>query len=130
MGPLNCTSNGNKYIMVVVDLATRFIEVGALPTLSTELTIKLLKNQVIFRCGIPKLLITERGTNFTSKMFKDFMKELRVKHHLLKYIVLSCHHNLYVALLMSPMMTDGILPVILFPEALLSRVSHLNEQLT
>jgi hypothetical protein len=82
MGPLNCTSNGNKYVMVVVDLATRFIEVGALPTPSTELTIKMLKNQVIFRYGIPKILITDRGTNFTSRTFKDFTREVGIKHQL------------------------------------------------
>jgi len=62
---LNTTSSGKKHI-AVVDVATRYLETCAVRTTSTELTLKVLLDQVFFRHRIPKIIISDRGTNFTS----------------------------------------------------------------
>jgi len=82
IGPLNTTSSGKKHVVVVVDVATRYLETCAVRTTTTEWTLKVLLDQVFFRHGIPKILISDRGTNFTSEAFKKTMESFKIKHHM------------------------------------------------
>lgn len=65
VGPLRKSSHGHKYILVIRDYATRYLEAIPLcratsPTISQELV--LLFSQV----GIPKDILTDQGTLFMS----------------------------------------------------------------
>ena len=82
MGPLNTTHNGNKHIVVIIDVATRFIETCPVKSTTSDMTIKVLTDQIFFRHGIPSIIITDRGTNFTSDLFKKTMNSYKIKHHL------------------------------------------------
>ena len=52
-GPLPVTSNGNKYILVVTDLFTKWVEVFPLQATDSETLATVLANEVVSRYGIP-----------------------------------------------------------------------------
>lgn len=71
MGPLPRSTNGNKYILTIVDYFTKWI--AALPLRNQEATTvanKLVEKFVsIF--GVPKQIHSDQGTNFQSKVFRE-----------------------------------------------------------
>ncbi|XP_035986825.1 uncharacterized protein LOC105922039 [Fundulus heteroclitus] len=77
VGPLIKSSSGHQYILVVSDYATRFPEAFPLRTISAPLVLRALM-QLFSRVGIPDEIITDQGTNFTSKLMQLFYKQLGI----------------------------------------------------
>ena len=79
VGPLPPTRAGNKYLLTLMDVTTRYPEAIPLRSIHTRLV---LKSMVGFftHFGLPVEVQTDRGTNFTSNLFKDTMAEWGVKH--------------------------------------------------
>jgi hypothetical protein len=70
-----------KYIQLVIDHHSRYVWAFATPTNTTQSSINILST--IFRTfGTPKRLLTDNGTNYTSKQFKNFLAENKVIHSL------------------------------------------------
>lgn len=65
-GPFPVTRHGNKYILVIQDYFTKWVEVCAMPDQTAKTVATRLVDQVYVRYGCPRLLHTDRGTNFTS----------------------------------------------------------------
>ncbi|XP_066509706.1 uncharacterized protein [Hoplias malabaricus] len=78
VGPLPRTKNGNRYILVICDYATKYPEAFALKNIKTRQIVNALI-QLISRVGIPKEILTDRGTNFTSKQIKQVYDLLGIK---------------------------------------------------
>ena len=72
-GPLPLTTRGNLHFITFIDLATRWIEAFPVPDIGSETTARVFVEGVICRHGIPEVLYSDRGTNFTSKEFKQFV---------------------------------------------------------
>ncbi|GJS70925.1 reverse transcriptase domain-containing protein [Tanacetum coccineum] len=73
MGPFS-ESRGNKYILVVVDYVSKWVEAQALPTNDARVVVKFLRH-LFARFGVPKALISDRGTHFcNSQLEKSFTK--------------------------------------------------------
>lgn len=72
MGPF-LSSFGNKYKLVVVDYVSKWIEAVASPTNGVRVVIKLFKNQIFPRFGVPRLMISEGGSHFISKIFERLL---------------------------------------------------------
>jgi hypothetical protein len=72
-GPLKLTSRGNLFFITFVDLATRWAEAYPVPDITAETTAKVYTEGVVCRHGIPEVLYSDRGSNFTSKEFKQFV---------------------------------------------------------
>ena len=68
--------------MVVTDYFSRWTEGFALKNQKTLTTAKLLFDTVVTRHGMPNAIVSDRGTNFTSKLFKYFCEKLKIKHRL------------------------------------------------
>ncbi|GKE53251.1 reverse transcriptase domain-containing protein [Tanacetum coccineum] len=67
-------SRGNKYILVAVDYVSKWVEAQALPTNDTRVVVKFLKG-LFARFGVPKALISDRGTHFcNSQLEKALLK--------------------------------------------------------
>jgi hypothetical protein len=69
---------GHVYMLVAVDKFTKWVE--AAPVTSQDFTaatnfIKL----IIFRFRVPHNIITDNGTNFTSKEFKNYCESMGIK---------------------------------------------------
>ena len=71
VGPIFPVSEkGNRYILTVVDFATRYPEAVALPKIETERVAKALL-EVFSRVAFPKEMLNDRGTQFISDMMKE-----------------------------------------------------------
>lgn len=79
VGPLPKTKNGNNYILTIQDDLTKTFIAKAIPEASAETTCKAFMEIGICVYGVPKKLVTDRGTNFTSKLFEHLCKLLRVE---------------------------------------------------
>ena len=83
LGPIKpASTNGNKHILVVTDYFSRWPEAIALKDQKALTTAKCLFDKIVTRHGMPKAIISDRGTNFTSKLFKYFCEKLKIRHKL------------------------------------------------
>jgi len=72
IGPLSKTRNNNQYIIVVVDYFTKWVEAEPTENVTSQDVIKFLIN-VFARHGVPQIITTDNGTQFTSDMTKIFL---------------------------------------------------------
>nr|GEZ75378.1 reverse transcriptase domain-containing protein [Tanacetum cinerariifolium] len=80
MGPFP-SSKGNKYILVVVDYLSKWVEAKALPTNDSRVVVQFLKS-LFSRFGIPQAIISDRGTHFCNDQFTRVMIKYGVTHRL------------------------------------------------
>ncbi|GJX72733.1 reverse transcriptase domain-containing protein [Tanacetum coccineum] len=78
MGPFP-SSNENKYILVAIDYISKWVEAQAFPTNDARNVVNFLK-RLFVRFGIPKALISDRGTHFRSYQMEKAMKRYGVVH--------------------------------------------------
>ncbi|GJY93200.1 reverse transcriptase domain-containing protein, partial [Tanacetum coccineum] len=78
MGP-SPSSNENKYVLVVIDYVSKWVEAQAFPTNDARNVVNFLK--ILFtRFGIPMALISDRGTHFYNYQMEKAMKRYGVVH--------------------------------------------------
>lgn len=78
LGPLKTTKTGNKYILVMIDQFTKWIELEPLPIQTSDVIAKALVDRFISRFGTPNLIISDQGANFTSQLFLSVCKLLQI----------------------------------------------------
>ncbi|KAI2646716.1 Transposon Ty3-I Gag-Pol polyprotein [Labeo rohita] len=71
------SSAGHRYILVVSDYATRYPETFPLRSITTPKIIHALV-QLFSRVGIPEEILTDQGTNFTSRLMGQLNKQLGI----------------------------------------------------
>ena len=76
-GPLQLTPRNNRYVIVLIDVATRYVEAIPTPNQSADTTANFLQNDLIFRHGAPSVLISDRGTNFLSRTVRTLLSRLQ-----------------------------------------------------
>lgn len=75
IGPMEPASHGYKYVLCAVDQCTRWPEAIPLRRVDAKSTCEALL-QIFSRTGIPKVVATDQGTNFTSALTQEFLKRL------------------------------------------------------
>jgi transposase InsO family protein len=65
-------------MLVAVDKFTKWVEAAPLTTQDSTAAINFIKS-IVFRFGVPYSIITDNGTNFTSKEFKYYCEGLGIK---------------------------------------------------
>ncbi|GKB89076.1 reverse transcriptase domain-containing protein [Tanacetum coccineum] len=75
------SSRGNKYILVVVDYLSKWVEAKALPTNDARVVYRFLKS-LFTRFGTPRSIISDRGTHFCNDQFAKVMLKYGVTHRL------------------------------------------------
>ena len=78
VGPLPRSRSGNKYILVICDYATRYPEAIPLRAIDAE-TIAEELVKFFSRVGIPEEILTDQGSNFTSKLLAEVYRLLHIK---------------------------------------------------
>ncbi|UYV68123.1 hypothetical protein LAZ67_5003116, partial [Cordylochernes scorpioides] len=68
-----------KLYLIVVDACTKWIEAIPVPNTSTRETIEQLRC-LFARFGIPRTLVSDNGTGFTSEEFRQFMTRNGIRH--------------------------------------------------
>ena len=79
-GPLKRTKQGNRYILVLMDYATKWPEAYPMKAVDSESVARTLID-IFARLGVPDELLTDNGSNFTSRLMKRFY-DLTGIHHL------------------------------------------------
>ncbi len=70
---------GNQFLLTIMCVATRFPEVIPLRKITASVIVKhLIKFFSTF--GLPKIVQTDQGTNFLSKLFTQVLKSLSIVH--------------------------------------------------
>ncbi|XP_041482248.1 uncharacterized protein LOC121429309 [Lytechinus variegatus] len=78
IGPLDpITDRGNRYILTLVDLATRYPEAVALPRIEAERVAEALV-EIFSRLGVPNQILSDNGTQFVSGVMKEAARLLGV----------------------------------------------------
>ncbi|XP_032442308.1 uncharacterized protein LOC116734877 [Xiphophorus hellerii] len=78
VGPLERSSTGYRYILVICDYATRYPEAFPLRSIKARHVANCLL-QFFSRVGIPREILTDCGTNFLSKLLQQVYKLLGIK---------------------------------------------------
>ena len=78
VGPLPKSRSGNRYILVICDYATRWPEAVPLKSIDAEHIAEELIS-LFSRVGIPKEILTDQGSNFTSRLLKEVYRLLRIQ---------------------------------------------------
>ena len=78
VGPLNQTSQNNKYLLTCVDFLTRYPECIPLPDITAKTVARAFVEHIILRFGTPRQLLTDCGSQFVSKLFKEICKLLDI----------------------------------------------------
>ena len=74
LGPFPVSRSGNRYITVFCDYLTKWVEAFATPTVEAHVIARLLIDEIICRHGAPRYLLSDRGTNFLSKLVLEVCK--------------------------------------------------------
>eukprot|EP00253_Pinus_taeda_P024101 PITA_24101 len=79
IGPINPTSKGKKYILVCIDYVTKWAEAKALVRATEKTVVNFLFEEIFVRYGVPREIVTDQGTQFTSKLLKDITEKYQIK---------------------------------------------------
>ena len=81
VGPLPRSKSGNEYLLTIMDSVTRFPEAIPMRNITAKSVIKaLIKFFTTF--GLPRVVQSDQGSNFTSNLFRQVLKELGIKHQI------------------------------------------------
>jgi len=80
VGPLRTTDRGNCYIVTATDAYSKWAFGYACPNARTDELISFLDDRVMAVHGCPKSIITDRGSQFTSAKWKEYVTRLGVEH--------------------------------------------------
>ena len=78
MGPFPVTSLGHKYILVVGDYFSKWLELIPLSNMTAECVASRLVEIVVSRFGVPHVLHTDQGANFESRLMASLCKSLGI----------------------------------------------------
>lgn len=79
MGPFP-SSNEKKFILVGENYVFKWIQVIASPAKYAQVIIKMFKNDILPRFGIPRLIISDGGSHFILKYFENLLTKYGVRH--------------------------------------------------
>jgi len=79
-GPLPKTRRGNRFILVVVDYFTKWVELFPLQCTKAAVIAQLFLDDVICRFGFPVRVISDNGAQFLSKIFMQLCNLLGIQH--------------------------------------------------
>ena len=79
VGPLP-VDNGFSYLLTMIDRKTRWFEAIPLKTITADNVAQHIIQEWFSRYGIPRSIITDRGTQFESQLFNSLSKTLGISH--------------------------------------------------
>ncbi|KAL6419500.1 hypothetical protein ACFW04_011362 [Cataglyphis niger] len=79
VGPFPTSSSGNKYLLVISNYFTKWVEAFPLKNVRTKTVAETFVNQIISRFGVPSEVHTDQGRNFNSRLFRELSHFLGIK---------------------------------------------------
>ncbi|GJU61545.1 reverse transcriptase domain-containing protein [Tanacetum coccineum] len=79
LGPLPQAHGKVKFVIVAIDYFTKWIEAKPLTKTTKKEVKKFVWDNIICRFGLPRIIVTDNGTNFVSDPFKSWCKKLIIQ---------------------------------------------------
>lgn len=80
VGPLKTSINNHRYVLTMIDNASRWAEAVPLTNIRADTISKALTKNWIHRFGAPRHFLSDCGTQFTSAVFKELAQEFKFHH--------------------------------------------------
>lgn len=82
VGPFPRSTKGHKNLLVLQDKFTKWVECVAIGEASAAALKKTVRERILCRFGWFKVLISDNGSQFLSRIFKTFLDENKIRHQL------------------------------------------------
>ena len=86
MGPLPQGKRQMKFLLVAIDYFTKWVEAEALATITETKVPNFVWKNIVYRFGIPRMIISNNGRQFDSQAFRSFCSNLGIRN---KYSLLG-----------------------------------------
>ena len=83
MGPFPTALKQLKFLVIDIDYFTKWVEAKPLATITEKSIRTFVWRNIIYRYGIPRVLVSDNGKQFDNNAFRDFCSELGIKNHYL-----------------------------------------------
>jgi hypothetical protein len=77
-GPLPKTNKEHKYILVISDYFPKWTQAFAIKDQEAITIASILVNEIVSLFCVPKMLHSDKGSNFESKVFREMCKILQI----------------------------------------------------
>ncbi|KAG8479130.1 hypothetical protein CXB51_028997 [Gossypium anomalum] len=82
IGPISPkASNGHRFIFMVIDYFTKWVEVASYVNVTKSAVSRFLKKEIICRYGMPEKIISDNALNLNKKMIAEVCDQFKIKHH-------------------------------------------------
>ena len=79
LGPFPMATAQRKYLIVAIDYFTKWIEAKPLAKITTKQVAQFLWENIMCRYGIPRILVTDNGTQFNNEEFRKYCAESEIE---------------------------------------------------
>lgn len=79
-GPVTKSKKGNQYLFVAVDAFSKYITLRPCKTGKAELVIRILKEDIFLKFGVPECLLSDNAKAFTGKQLWTLLNQYNVTH--------------------------------------------------
>lgn len=83
VGPFPTSVEGNRWIFITEDVATKWVELFALQDATAEKCARILINEICLRYGVPRKLISDNGVQFISKVMQCVAQVFNISQSLI-----------------------------------------------
>ncbi|KAG8488270.1 hypothetical protein CXB51_018004 [Gossypium anomalum] len=82
IGPLSPkASNAHRFIFVVIDYFTKWVEAASYVNVTKSAVGKFLKKEIICRYGMPERIISDNALNLNNSVIVEVCRQFKIKHH-------------------------------------------------
>ncbi|CAB0035279.1 unnamed protein product [Trichogramma brassicae] len=78
MGPYPTTAKQHRYILVITDLFSRWVETFPVRADATTILLGILEREIFPRWGFPQAILTDNGTQFSSKKWTETLQRWQI----------------------------------------------------
>ena len=80
VGPLPTAPAQKKLLLVVIDYFNKWIEVEAFASIKDKDVTQFIWKNIVCRFDIPRSIVSDNGTQFDSRVYRNFCQELKMKN--------------------------------------------------
>lgn len=78
-GPYVLSKRGNRFLLVAIDVFSKFTVMKAVRTATAENVVAFIKNEVILKFGCPEIIISDNGVQYKSQLYKNLLLSRGIK---------------------------------------------------
>ena len=79
LGPLPLTDRGNRYILLLTDHFTKYVEILPIPDMTAEVCASKILNEFISQWGCPLSIHSDQGRTYESEVFRQLCRMLEIR---------------------------------------------------